>query len=338
MAEFSAPFDGSPINTQLQWSRMARRWGLDGVHAQEAGSTALKVTGSGTTTVAVASGRAFVVGFYYFLDVTKNLTVPPNAGGTARIDLVVLRADPVAKKVSAEYKTGGAIAPSLTQDDSGVWEIPLAQCTVAAGSSVVTAANVQDRRYLTDRGVVPGIAGARPPSMKGQLLLEDGKLYVGDGAGWLWLASAGVDDSTYTPVWNSSTTTINWGSGSTNIGRYQCVGKRVDVTIQLIPTGNPPAYTEPIQVTLPPGLPCTSAFRSLFTWNFTSANGEGSATGTGMTFPTTDGTNKIARLRYPTSTGNTTSDTPNSHNLLTNRPFDIRKDDVLTIDGSYWLA
>jgi hypothetical protein len=78
--------------------------------------------------------------------------------------------------------------------------------------------------------------------------------------------------------------------------------------------------------------------RSLFTWNFTSANSEGSAVGVGMTFPTTDGTNKIARLRYGVSTGVSVSSAVNSINLLTNQPFNIRTDDVLTIDGSYWLA
>ncbi|HEX5595920.1 MAG TPA: hypothetical protein VFX61_07890, partial [Micromonosporaceae bacterium] len=203
MAEFSAPFDGSPINTELQWSRQARRWGLDGVHALDATSTALKVTGSGVNTVAVASGHAFVNGFYYYLDATKNLNVPANTGGAARVDLVVLRADMTAHKVTAEYKTGGSSAPTLTQIENGVWEIPLAQCTVAAGSSVVTAANVQDRRYLTGRGVIPSIGGARPPAARNQLMVEDGNLYVGDGAAWRWLATQGIQDSAYTPVWTA---------------------------------------------------------------------------------------------------------------------------------------
>ncbi|WP_420032225.1 hypothetical protein ACN2WE_05025 [Streptomyces sp. cg28] len=338
MAEFSAPFDGASITTELQWSRMARRWGLDGVHTNDPNDSTLKVVASGASTVLVSPGGAFVNGFYYLNDTTKTLNVPANAGGTARVDLVVLRASMSANSVTAVYKTGGTSAPTLTQDEAGVWEIPIAQCTVAAGSSVVAAANTVDRRYLTGRGVLPAVPGSRPPAAKNQLLVDSGKLYLGDGASWQWMATQGVEDATYTPVWNSASTTINWGSGSTNIGRYQAVGRRVDVTIQLIPTGNPPEYTEPIQVTLPPGLPCTSSFRSLFTWNFTSSNGEGSATGTGMTFPTTDGTNKIARLRFPTSTGNSVSDTPNSLNLLTNRPFNIRTDDVLTIDGSYWLA
>jgi hypothetical protein len=336
MAEFSGPFDGSSITTELQWSRMARRWGLDGVHALDQYFTNLKVTGSGVTTVTVAPGGAFVNGFYYLLDANKNLTVPANAGGAARVDLVVLRADQAANSVTAQYKTGGTTAPPLTQDEAGVWEIPLAQCTVAAGTAVVTAANVIDKRYLTGRGVLPSIPGSRPPSIKNQLLIENGNLYYGDGALWKWLASAGIEDDTYTPVWTAGSSTINWGGGSLNVGRFQSVAKRVDLTIQLQPTGNPPALTEPIEVSLPPGLPTTGDHRSLFKWAFTSGNGEGSAVGIGMTFPT-ESTSRISRLRYPATDGVSVSSNVNSINMLTNTPFNIRAGDVLTIDGSYWL-
>lgn len=337
MTEFSAPFDSSSITTELQWSRMARRWGLDGVHALDSSATALKVTGSGVATVAVAAGHAFVNGFYYFNDATKNVAVTANAGGTARIDYVVLRASMSANSVTVQYKTGGTTAPTLTQDEAGVWEIPLAQCTVGAGSSVVTAVNVLDRRYLTGRGVLPGISGARPPSIKNQLLIEDDKLYVGDGATWNWLTTTGVDDSTYTPAWYAGTTAINWGSGSVNVGRYQAIGARADLTITLEPTGNPPGYTDPIGVTLPPGLPSGAVHRGLFTWNFTSGNGEGSAIGVGMIFPS-ETQSRIARLRYGATAGDSVSDRVTSINLLTNQPFGIRSGDVLTIDGSYWLA
>ena len=336
MAEFSAPFDGAPITTELQWSRMARRWGPDGVHTEDPNSTVLKVTGSGAGTVAVGAGMAFVNGFYYSLDATKNLAVPANAGSVARVDLVVLRADQGANSVTAVYKTGGATAPTLTQDETGVWEIPLAQCTVAAGSSVVTAANVIDKRYLTGRGVFPSVPGGRRPSAKNSLLVEGTDLYVGDGADWLWLASAGQKSFTYTPVWTSGTSTINWGSGSTNIGRVQVVGKRVDLTIHLVPTGNPGEYTDPLQVSLPPGLPATYAQRSLFVWNFTSSNGEGSAVGVAMVFPT-ESQSKIARFRYSMTNGSSSSAIPNSYSLFNNTPFNIRTDDVLTLDGSYWL-
>lgn len=111
----------------------------------------------------------------------------------------------------------------------------------------------------------------------------------------------------------------------------------MDLTIHLVPSGDPPAYPDPIQVALPPGLPCASQHRSLFTWCYTSSNGEGAAVGVAMCFPT-DSVTKIARLRFPTSDGNSISSTVNSLNLLTGQPFNIRTNDVLTIDGSYWTV
>ncbi|MFF9003673.1 hypothetical protein ACF1GW_38910 [Streptomyces achromogenes] len=318
---------------------MARRFNSDGVHSEDTSSTVLKVSGSGAASVTVAPGMATVNGFFYHLDATKTLAVPANLGGSARIDLVVLRADQSANAVTAAYKTGGTTAPTLTQVEDGVWEIPLAQCTVAAGSTVVTAANVADRRYFTSRGILPSLSGARPPSVKNTLMVEGTDVYVGDGVDWKWLASVGIKDFTYTPIWYAETTLINWGSGPDfmNIGRVQVVNKRVDLTIQLIPTGNPASVNAPLQVSLPPGLPSNSSLRGLFKWTFTSSNGEGSAVGIGMIFPT-ESTTRIARLRYPTSAGNSISDPINSQSLFNNRPFDIRSGDVLTIDGSYWLA
>lgn len=339
MAEFSGPFDGSPIATQEQWSGMARRWGLDGVHAVDASNVSLSVNGSGTTTVAVSPGRAFVNGYYYQNSSTKNLTVTTNAGTSARVDLVVLRADPLsAKAVTAVYKTGGATPPTLQQDDDGIWEIPLAQCTVAAGSSVVTAANTLDRRWFTDRGAVPSVPGARRPSSRGQLLVEGTSLYVGDGADWRLLGSPVVEDATYTPVWTTGTTTINWGSGTLNMGRYQLHGKRVDVLIHLLVGGNPPLYEDPIMVSLPPGLPAATLHRSPgFTWHFTSGNAEGIGIGTGVIYPSTS-TTKIARLLY-SMTGSTSITTPPTvYPIKTNEPWNIRTGDILTIDGSYWIA
>ncbi|MFJ8727762.1 hypothetical protein [Streptomyces sp. NPDC093269] len=336
MAEFSAPFDGSPIATEATWSRMARQWGIDGVIALDQNWLTLKVTGSNTTTVAVTSGNALINGFYYELSGGKNLAVPANSGGAARVDLVVLRADQPNNKVSAEYKTGGATAPPLTQVDDGVWEIPLAQCTVAAGSSVVTASNVVDLRYFGGRGVVPAIPGVRRASVKNQLLLEDTNLYVGDGAGWRWLASPGVKDSTYTPVWTSGTsTTVNWGSsGAVNIGRYQSSGGRVELSIHLEPSANPANSSQPLMVSLPPNLPAASNMRHLFKWAYTSADSQGSGLGIGFIDPATS-TAKITALRYALPNGSASSST---FTITTGSPWDIGPGSILTIDGSYWLA
>lgn len=337
MAEFSAPFDGSPIATQSQWSRMARRWGLDGVHASDPASAALKVTGNGTGNVTLQPGEAFVNGFYYLNDAVKNIAVTANAGSTTRVDTVILRASMSAKSVVAVYKTGGSSAPALTSDENGIYEIPLAQCTVAAGSSVVTAVNVLDRRWFTDRGAVPGLPGARRPSVRGQLLIEGTDLYVGDGADWRWLASPGVQEGSYTPAWTAGSTAINWGTGATNTGRFQVQGKRATVSIYLVVAANPPANPGPIQASLPAGYPCTPERRSTFNWTFTSSNGEGAAVGVATTYPD-ESTTRITRLRYGTSDGNSASATINAAALLTRQPFNIRPGDVLTIDGSYWLA
>ncbi|MFS4103752.1 hypothetical protein [Streptomyces sp. PD-S100-1] len=340
MTEFSTPFDGSPVATELQWSRMARHWGLDGVHTTDPNSTQLRVTGAGTSTVAVAPGSAFVNGFYYLLDAAKNLTVPANTGGTARIDLVVLRADQSANTVTAEYKTGGTTAPTLTQDEAGVWEIPLAQCTVAAGTNIVTAANTLDRRYLSSYPPIPSIPGARPPSVKGGLLVEGTKVYIGDGADWRWLATAGIEDGTYTPAWtvNNGANNLNWGTGAKSVGRFQAIGRRVDLTIQLEPAASPViALPYPMEVSLPPGLPATTATRSLLSWKFTSGNGDPSMLGVAVIYPTLSAA-RIARLQYPVSDGTSTTSKPGTQDLYAKNPVNIRPGDVLTIDGSYWLA
>jgi hypothetical protein len=89
-------------------------------------------------------------------------------------------------------------------------------------------------------------------------------------------------------------------------------------------------------VSLPPGLPCTTKHRSLFVWNFSSGNGEGSAVGVAWTGPT-ESTSKIARFRYSMTNGSSINDIPNSYSLTNNTPFNIRSLDNLTVDGSYWL-
>ena len=114
------------------------------------------------------------------------------------------------------------------------------------------------------------------------------------------------------------------------------VWELMDTELPVPPTGNPAAVDAPLQVSLPPGLPAPSAHRSLFTWNYTSGNGEGSAVGVGIVFPS-ESTSKICRLRYSMTNGSTSTAVPNSFSMQNNVPFNIRSLDALTIDGSYWL-
>lgn len=332
MTETSYPFDGAQIATELEWARMAGRWGISGVHANTPGSPNLRVTGSSTANVTVGAGRAYVNGFFYRNDSNLSVGVSANPGGAARVDLVVLRCDMNANGVTAQYKTGGTIAPDLAQDEEGVYEVPLAQCTVAAGSSVVTAANVVDKRWFTGKTVCPSVPGSRRPATEGLLIVEGNDIYLGDGTNWNWVATAGSRDTdTYSPVWTAGSTTIDWGPSAKNVGRYKRIGPRqVWLGIELAPTGNPPAYPDPISVTLP--IPCSSSMRQLFNAHLNSggANDEGFRNGIAMTFPT-ESTTQIARVRINTAAGTT-------ENWLTNSPINFRSGDIMTISGVYETA
>ncbi|MER6236547.1 hypothetical protein AB0I87_13595 [Streptomyces sp. NPDC049952] len=340
MAFTSYPFSSSPLSTEAQYALTASRWGNDGVHTDDISSTTLKVTANGTSNVSIAAGSGFVNGATVQNDAAYSLSVVSNSGGSAaRKDLVVLRYDASVDSILPVYKTGGTSAPTLTNSPgTGVVEVPLAECTVAAGSTVVASGAVVDRRWGVGRPVSYGTATSRPPSRKGQLRVEGNDIYLGDGSGWNFVATAGDPTyKTYTPVWTAGSTTINWGSGSQNIGRYQVLGKTCFVKIQLIPTGNPPAYPDPVGVSLP--LPSQNKMRELFSFSFTQAgdNGGQSALGTALIYPT-ESVTKIARIRIPLSSGTSSTAAVNTMNVLTNDPFNIHTGDCITITGSFELA
>ncbi|GAA5078550.1 hypothetical protein [Streptomyces similanensis] len=341
MAQSSYPFGSSQIATEDQWSSYFRMFQVDGVFAASETGTDLKVTASNVSTLSVAPGEAVIQGTYYGNSAALNVNVPTNSAGiTARKDLIVLRRDPSADATTVQYKTGGTSYPSLSQTLNGIWEIPLAQVTVAAGASVVAPSGVTDLRWFVGRPVVFGSFSFRRPPMRGQIHVDNGvDLYVGDGTNWNYLGTAEEPAAkTYSPVWNAGATTINWGSGSQNVGRYKRIaGNLYWVKIQVTPgpNGNPPDYPDPIQVTLP--FPAQGSTRELFHASMTSTNGEHSAIGQAIMFPS-EGTSKV-RIRFPLADGGTFSVShPNVTNWLTNYPINFRSGDCMTISGVYEIA
>ncbi|MFF3558978.1 hypothetical protein ACFYXS_02900 [Streptomyces sp. NPDC002574] len=344
MAESSFPFGSSPVPNEDGWSSYFRMAQVDGVFATSETGTELKVTASNASTVSVAAGEAWVQGTYYQNSAALNVSVPTNSGGaSARNDLIVLRRDPSADSTTVKYKTGGTSFPTLTQTLNGTWEVPLARVTVAAGASVVPPAGVTDVRWFLGRPVVFGSSTYRRPPVRGQFHVDNGnKIYVGDGTAWRLLGLAEDPAAKpYTPVWsNQAGATINWGTGTSNIGRYKMLAGNICwLKIQLTVGGNPGAYDDlPIGVTLP--FATQGSTRDLFDTNITSANNEGTALGLAMVFPS-EGTNRISRIRLPLS--NTVDSTPglghiNTTNVWTNAPFNLRTGDVITITGSYEIA
>ncbi len=119
----------------------------------------LVVTADGSTlAVTVATGDAFVEGFFYRNDAALSLDIATANALNSRIDTVVVRLDRVANTVRLAVVTGTAAAsptpPALSQTDA-LFELPLANVTVPAAAGVIVAGNVTDRRVLiTNRNAV----------------------------------------------------------------------------------------------------------------------------------------------------------------------------------------
>lgn len=153
MAESSYPFDagaGAAVN-EAQWQNMARRFRQTGVVGGSLNQLAVSADGSALS-VSVATGDAFVEGFFYRNDAAKAIPLAAANATNPRIDTIVARLDRVANTVITDKVTGTAatspVAPTLSQTDS-LYELPLANVTVPAAAGVIVASNVTDRRTIT---------------------------------------------------------------------------------------------------------------------------------------------------------------------------------------------
>lgn len=163
MAEEFYPFDNTAVATELQWSRLMRVLSPDGVDALPANPD-LAVTKTGTLTVSVAPGGAWLRGFLYRSDAAAQLTLPVNPASTPRIDRIVLRADLGGNNISVGYvlgtPSGTPVAPALTSSDAtGVYELPLALVRVESTDTIST---VTDNRAFLGRPVAIGTSANRP--------------------------------------------------------------------------------------------------------------------------------------------------------------------------------
>jgi hypothetical protein len=120
-----------------------------GVWGSDVDNACKLLQGSGLNTT-LKTGYALVRGHMYYN--SADLTVAFTAGGaSARIDLLVLRLDPTANTIKAIVlpgALGAGVAPAPTQTDAGVYDLPIAEVTVAAGSSSITTANIKDVRQF----------------------------------------------------------------------------------------------------------------------------------------------------------------------------------------------
>lgn len=152
MAEESVPFDSGPgaVVDEAGWRRMARGFARDGLILPVTAEGQITAGGGASVTRAACPVGFIVDGFHYRDTASSNKAVTANGSSSPRRDRAVLRLDPAANKVSWEVKLGAPaaspVAPALTQDRTGIWEVPLASWTMPGAAASQIPASFTDER------------------------------------------------------------------------------------------------------------------------------------------------------------------------------------------------
>lgn len=171
MAETSWPTVAGALYTNAaQWEQMSSGFTIDGVIGAPTETSVVYGDSSAGRLVKIRANKLALVRGNGWSSGTSEFTktIAANTSGSTRIDLVVLRYTRSNRTVTVQVKTGtpGAGAPTLTQDAIGagsdLWEIPLAQVTVANGVSVIAASAV----VSTAKFVRAGIPQSRPVAFR----------------------------------------------------------------------------------------------------------------------------------------------------------------------------
>lgn len=153
MAQTSWPFEGVDT-TETQYSRLLRHIGQGVVGIP--GDNNLLVSGdsSGMSVKVKISGsvsQAIVRGHMYQSTAQETLTIQA-AESNPRIDSVVLTLDPAANSIILQVLKGTAgvspVPPSLTQTDTAVYQLLLANISVASGATTISAGDITDLRQF----------------------------------------------------------------------------------------------------------------------------------------------------------------------------------------------
>ncbi|WP_327175478.1 tail fiber domain-containing protein [Streptomyces sp. NBC_01335] len=219
MAITSYPFDGQAV-TETQFSQMFREFQETGVVTSYEG-TGFQVAASTGMVVTVQPGLAFVRGHMVQSTATENLTVPA-ASTTARVDRVILKLDPATNSITLAVKAGTAgstTPPTLTQTDTGIYEMALASVAVGANITSITSSTITSTRPVVGHRVGSWATATRPSTpRKGQLGYNSTTLAweFWNGTAWAPLTSSVEWDSlsgkptafppsTHTHLWSQIT-------------------------------------------------------------------------------------------------------------------------------------
>jgi hypothetical protein len=223
MAEVSGPW-AEPFNTfsENEWRDLFRA--LPDGHLPLGTARGLSFTRSGSNReITIGSGFAIVQGTLYENTANKIIDVPV-PGSNTRIDFIALRRDPtqslLADRIKLVLIQGNAasspVAPALTQNPDGIWEVPLA-IIGPYGTGVISAAPfaeigpVFSRRSFVNLGTaytspaqVPGLSGR----LRDELFDINGQVWQFTDAG-VWVLKSAPQ-----PVEGEAPNTINATSTS----------------------------------------------------------------------------------------------------------------------------
>lgn len=183
--------DGNTVGTMPLWEGywVAGLGGASYVQAGKAGELAPSIN-SGARTVSVATGVAFVRGFYVANPTSTYTASVPAASAADRVDRLVLRLDRTAsvaanwlKPVIVQGTSGSLTPPALQSSETASWDLPIARWTTKADG---TLTNLVDERYLAGGAFLVFKSTARPsasPPRQG-LELDTGKPMYADGSQW----------------------------------------------------------------------------------------------------------------------------------------------------------
>ena len=110
----------------------------------------LQVSASSGLTVSVASGYANINGKVRFFDTATSITLSAASATYPRIDTIVVERNDTNREITLKAIAGGysgnSPVPTAPVRSGGVYQLVLAQITVPAGATAITAVNIKDTR------------------------------------------------------------------------------------------------------------------------------------------------------------------------------------------------
>lgn len=232
MAESSWPLPPNSIVSDTQYEQLLAGYVPSGVVGSPGDTTVITAPGSGTRIVTVRLGKYALVRGHMWYSGTSDVnlsSLASNSSGNPRIDLVVLRYTRSSGAVNVAVITGtpaaSPTAPALTQSlgTSSVFEIPLAEVTVASGATTITTGNIVSRESYLSRTPLLGAFTPTPTNTPGVYLGQPFDVYD-SGSGTLrrvwWNGSAWATGTAGTGYVGETTTTtgdITVGAGSNTV-------------------------------------------------------------------------------------------------------------------------